>query len=65
MEKMAEEYGKTSVQKKYLEKKYNEIKLPVEYESYSSWDTMIMYVETYSIIPGNHSWFYLCWNICR
>ena len=50
MEKMAEEYGKTSVQQKYLEKKYNEIKLPVEYESYSSWDTMIMYVETYSII---------------
>ena len=50
MEKMAEEYGKTSVQKKYLEKKYNEIKLPVEYESSSSWDTMIMYVETYSII---------------
>ena len=50
MEKMAEECGKTSVQKKYLEKKYNEIKLPVEYESYSSWDTMIMYVETYSII---------------
>ena len=50
MEKMAEEYGKTSVQKKYLEKKYNKIKLPVEYESYSSWDTMIMYVETYSII---------------
>ena len=41
MEKMAEEYGKTSVQQKYLEKKYNEIKLPVEYESYSSWDTMI------------------------
>ena len=33
MEKMAEEYGKTSVQKKYLEKKYNEIKLPVEYEN--------------------------------
>ena len=32
MEKMAEEYGKTSVQKKYLEKKYNEIKLPVEYK---------------------------------
>ena len=26
MEKMAEEYGKTFVQKKYLEKKYNEIK---------------------------------------
>ena len=50
MKKMAEEYGKTAVQKKYLEKKYNEIKLPVEYESYSSWDTMIMYVETYSII---------------
>lgn len=50
MKKMAEEYGKTSAQKKYLEKKYNEMKLPVEYESYSSWDTMIMYAETYSII---------------
>ena len=50
MENMAEEYGKTSAQKKYLEKKYNEIKLPVEYESYSSWDTMIMYAETYAII---------------
>ena len=50
MEKMAEEYGKTSVQKKYLERKYNEIKLPVEYESYRPWDTMIMYAETYSII---------------
>ena len=32
MEKMAEEYGKTSVQKKYLEKKYNEIKLPDVYK---------------------------------
>ena len=50
MEKMAEEYGKTYEKKKYLEKKYNEIKLPVEYESYSSWDTMIMYVETYHSI---------------
>ena len=50
MQKMAAEYGKTSVQKKYLEKKYNEIKLPVEYEAYGSWDTMIMYAETYSII---------------
>jgi ABC-type multidrug transport system ATPase subunit/ABC-type transport system involved in multi-copper enzyme maturation permease subunit len=50
MKKMAEEYGKTSAQKEYLEKKYSEIKLPLKYEAYSSWDTMIMYAETYSII---------------
>lgn len=50
MKKMAEEYGKTEVQKKYLEKKYQEIKLPLKYETYSPWDTMIMYAETYSIV---------------
>lgn len=50
MKKMAEEYGKTSVQKKYLEKKYGEVKIPLKYEAYGSWDTMIMYGETYSII---------------
>lgn len=50
MKIMSDEYGKTFVQKKYLEKKYNQIKLPLKYEAYGSWDTMIMYAETYSII---------------
>lgn len=50
MKMMSEEYGKTSVQKKYLEKKYSKIKLPLNYAPFTSWDTMIMYGETYSII---------------
>lgn len=50
IEKMAQEYGKTEKQKEYLQKKYSEIKLPLEYEAYGAWDTMIMYAETYSII---------------
>ena len=50
MKQMAEEYGKTPEQKAYLEKQYSKIKLPVTYEAFASWDTMIMYAETYSII---------------
>ena len=38
------------MQKKYLEKKYGEIKMPLKYEPFGSWNTMIMYAETYSII---------------
>ena len=47
---MADQYGKTPEQKDYLEKKYSEIILPLQYESYGAWDTMIMYAETYSIV---------------
>ena len=50
MKWMADQYGKTPEQKDYLEKKYSEIILPLQYESYGAWDTMIMYVETYSIV---------------
>ena len=50
MKWMADQYGKTSEQKDYLEKKYSEIILPLQYESYGAWDTMIMYAETYSIV---------------
>ncbi len=50
MKMMSEEYGKTSLQKSFLLKKYSKISLPVHYEPYISWETMIMYVETYSII---------------
>ena len=50
MKKMSDTYGKNSVQKEYLQKKYDKIKLPLKYEAYSAFDTMIMYAETYSII---------------
>ncbi len=50
MQKMAGTYGKTDLQIAYLEKKYRQISLPVQYEAYGSWDTMIMYAETYAII---------------
>ena len=50
MKWMADQYGKTPEQKDYLEKKYSEIILPLQYESYGAWDTMIMYAETYSIV---------------
>lgn len=50
MAKMAEEYGRTPQQKNYLEKQYSKIKLPLEYEAYDAWDTMILYSQTYVII---------------
>ena len=43
MEKMAEEYGENPVQKAFLQKQYSKIRMPLTYESFSSWSTMIMY----------------------
>lgn len=50
MKQMAKEYGKTPEQEAYLEKQYSKVKLPIIYEAFTPWDTMIMYAETYSII---------------
>ena len=50
MEKMAAEYGKTPAQKAFLQKQYSKIRLPLTYESFSPWSTMIMYAETFGII---------------
>lgn len=50
MQKMIEEYGKTPVQQKFLEKQYKKIKIPPIYEAKDSWDTMNMYAETYGLI---------------
>lgn len=50
MANMAEEYGRTPEQRNYLEKQYSKIKLPLEYEAYDAWDTMILYSETYATI---------------
>lgn len=49
MKQEAETCGHTPVQQKYLKNIYNKIKLPLQYEAYTSWDTMIMYAETYGI----------------
>lgn len=48
--KMAQEYGKTTQQRKFLERQYEKIKMPFAYHAAVSWDTMIMYGETYGII---------------
>ena len=50
MKKMSLEYGKTPLQQQFLEKTYEKIHLPLQYEAYGSWSTMIMYGETFSII---------------
>ncbi len=50
MKQEAETCGHTPAQQKYLKNIYNKIKLPLQYEAYTSWDTMIMYAETYGII---------------
>ena len=50
MKQMEEEYGKTPEQRTYLEKQYSKVKMPVTYEAFTPWDTMIMYAETYAII---------------
>lgn len=48
--KMAKEYGETKEQRQFLEKQYDKIKMPFTYKAMVSWDTMILYAETYGII---------------
>ena len=50
MNKMVDEYGKTSEQKEFISKQYEKTEFPLNYESKDSWDTMILYAETYGII---------------
>ena len=50
MKQEAETCGHTPEQQQYLKNIYHKIKLPLQYEAYTSWDTMIMYAETYGII---------------
>ena len=47
---MIAEYGQTSQQKKFLARQYRKVKMPLFYRAKDSWDTMAMYVETYSIV---------------
>lgn len=48
--KMVKEYGETKEQRQFLEKQYDKIKMPFTYKAMVSWDTMILYAETYGII---------------
>lgn len=50
MNQEAETCGHTLAQQKYLKNIYDKVKLPLQYEAYTSWDTMIMYAETYGIV---------------
>lgn len=50
LQEMAKEYGETPEQQKFLAEQYEKTELPLTYEAKDSWDTMVMYVETYGII---------------
>lgn len=46
----AKEYGKTPEQLDFLEKQFEKIEMPFTYAAKDSWDTMLMYAETYGIV---------------
>lgn len=50
IEKLIRQNGKTEEQRKYLKAQYDKISTPYQYEAPDSWDTMQLYVVTYSII---------------
>lgn len=50
LQEMAGKYGETPQQQRFLAKQYEKIKLPLTYEAKDSWDTIVIYVETYGMI---------------
>lgn len=50
LQNMIAEYGTTPEQKKLMAKQYAKISMPLQYQAKDSWDTMIMYAETYGIV---------------
>lgn len=50
IQKLIRKNGKTEEQRKYLKAQYDKISTPYQYEAPDSWDTMQLYVVTYSII---------------
>ena len=50
LQEMAGKYGETPEQQLFLAEQYGKTELPFAYESKNSWDTMLMYVETYGMI---------------
>ena len=50
MKRMTEEYGTTPEKMRLLKKQYEKVEIPPAYEAKVSWDTMLMYTQTYVII---------------
>lgn len=50
LQEMAEKYGETPEQQRFLAEQYEKTELPFTYEAKDSWDTIVMYVETYGMI---------------
>lgn len=50
IQKLIKQNGKTKEQRKYLRMQYDKISTPYRYEAPDSWDTLQLYVVTYSII---------------
>lgn len=50
IQKLIKQNGKTKEQRNYLKAQYAKISTPYEYEAPDSWDTLQLYVVTYSII---------------
>lgn len=50
LQEMAGKYGETSEKQRFLTEQYEKIELPLTYEAKDSWDTIVMYVETYGMI---------------
>ncbi|MBR1740518.1 MAG: ABC transporter permease [Lachnospiraceae bacterium] len=50
LKNMAQEYGTTPEQEKFLEEQYGQIQIPVTYKAFDSWDTMATHAEMYILI---------------
>ena len=50
LQEMAGKYGETPEQQRFLAEQYEKTELPLPYEAKNSWDTIMMYVETYGMI---------------
>lgn len=50
LQEMAEKYGETPEQQRFLAEQYEKTELPFTYEAKDSWDTIVMYMETYGMI---------------
>lgn len=50
LQEMAGKYGETPEQQRFLMEQYKKTELPPAYEAKDSWDTIVMYVETYGMI---------------
>lgn len=50
LNRMIDEYGDTTEKKIFLTGQYGKIETPFYYEAYDSWDTMLLYAATFSLV---------------